>query len=160
MDWSIQDLGAVGELVGSIAVLATLVYLAIQTKQTQKIVLGQSRQAWADSTQTALLATAESAYIAPILAKLASEGFPDDPSAIGKLDSVEKIRYRTYLLGNTHRVRAHLYQLSIGVMDSFLAPPRGMWEIQLRAMGINDVADDLERLYDMVSDNRPDIHSS
>ncbi len=32
---SIQDLGAIGELVGSIAVLATLIYLAIQTKHAR-----------------------------------------------------------------------------------------------------------------------------
>jgi hypothetical protein len=33
MDWSIQDLGALGEFVGSIGVIATLIYLAIQIRQ-------------------------------------------------------------------------------------------------------------------------------
>ncbi len=33
MTLTIQDLGAIGELLGSIAVLATLVYLALQTRQ-------------------------------------------------------------------------------------------------------------------------------
>ncbi len=33
MTLTIQDLGALGELLGSIAVLATLVYLALQTRQ-------------------------------------------------------------------------------------------------------------------------------
>ncbi len=30
---TIQDLGALGELLGSVAVLATLIYLALQTRQ-------------------------------------------------------------------------------------------------------------------------------
>ena len=33
MTLTIQDLGALGELLGSVAVLATLVYLAMQTRQ-------------------------------------------------------------------------------------------------------------------------------
>ena len=33
MTLTIQDLGALGELLGSVAVLATLVYLALQTRQ-------------------------------------------------------------------------------------------------------------------------------
>ncbi len=33
MTLTIQDLGALGEFFGSIAVLATLVYLALQTRQ-------------------------------------------------------------------------------------------------------------------------------
>ena len=32
---TIQDLGALGELIGSVAVLATLVYLALQTRRTR-----------------------------------------------------------------------------------------------------------------------------
>jgi hypothetical protein len=40
---NIQDLGAVGELVGSLAVLATLVYLAIQTRQN-KILLEENQR--------------------------------------------------------------------------------------------------------------------
>ena len=35
MNWTVQDLGALGELLGSIAVLLTLVYLAVQTRATR-----------------------------------------------------------------------------------------------------------------------------
>ena len=35
MDWTVQDLGALGELLGSIAVLFTLVYLVVQTRATR-----------------------------------------------------------------------------------------------------------------------------
>jgi hypothetical protein len=33
MDWTIQDLGAIGEFVGAIVVVVTLVYLVLQIRQ-------------------------------------------------------------------------------------------------------------------------------
>ncbi len=41
MTLTIQDLGALGELLGSIAVLATLVYLALQTRQNTMAIASQ-----------------------------------------------------------------------------------------------------------------------
>jgi len=41
MELSIQDLGSVGEFVSSIAVILTLIYLAVQTRQTQKMIRGK-----------------------------------------------------------------------------------------------------------------------
>jgi hypothetical protein len=36
MDWSVQDLGALGEFVGAIIVFASVVYLAIQLRQSNR----------------------------------------------------------------------------------------------------------------------------
>ena len=152
MDWSVQDLGAVGEFVSSIAVMVTLIYLAVQTKQTQKMVRGQTRQAWAEATQDALLQFADSDHMPVIAEKLYAAGFPENRDAIKELDSVERSRYHSYLIGNTHRIRSHLYQVTIGICDDVMAPPRGMWEPRLRAFGLADVAEDMERLYDEVED--------
>ncbi len=41
MTLTIQDLGAIGELLGSVAVLATLVYLALQTRQNTMAIAAQ-----------------------------------------------------------------------------------------------------------------------
>ncbi len=41
MTLTIQDLGALGELLGSIAVLATLIYLALQTRQNTMAIAAQ-----------------------------------------------------------------------------------------------------------------------
>ena len=150
MDWSVQDLGAIGEFVSSIAVMVTLVYLAVQTKQTQKMVRGQTRQAWAEATQDALLRFADSDHMPAIAEKLYSAGFPENKDAIKELDSIELSRYHSYLIGNTHRIRSHLYQVTIGICDDVMAPPRGMWEPRLRAFGLSNVAEDMERLYDEV----------
>ncbi len=41
MTMTIQDLGALGEFLGSIAVLATLIYLALQTRQNTAAIAAQ-----------------------------------------------------------------------------------------------------------------------
>ncbi len=43
MDWSIQDIGALGEAVGAVAVLFTLLYLAIQVRQSKKATESNTR---------------------------------------------------------------------------------------------------------------------
>ena len=59
MTLTIQDLGALGELLGSIAVLATLVYLALQTRQNTLAIAAQleaaslaTNQSWSLSVAT------------------------------------------------------------------------------------------------------------
>ena len=34
MEWTIQDLGAIGEFVGAFAVVVTLIYLTLQVRQS------------------------------------------------------------------------------------------------------------------------------
>jgi hypothetical protein len=41
MDWTIQNLGALGEFVGSIAVLATLACIAVRSKRRTLGILNQ-----------------------------------------------------------------------------------------------------------------------
>ena len=43
MDWTIQDLGAIGEFVGAIVVVVTLVYLVFQIRQNTLSIRSQSR---------------------------------------------------------------------------------------------------------------------
>ena len=49
MEWTVQDLGSLGELVGSLAVLVTLVYLAQQVRQSNRLAIAASYQARTDS---------------------------------------------------------------------------------------------------------------
>ncbi len=51
MTLTIQDLGALGELLGSVAVLATLVYLALQTRQNTLAIAAQLDAARISSVQ-------------------------------------------------------------------------------------------------------------
>ena len=47
---TIQDIGAIGEFVGSMLILVTLIYLAVQNKQQQKLLSSQAYQARTDTT--------------------------------------------------------------------------------------------------------------
>ncbi|NIL94666.1 MAG: hypothetical protein GTO71_09535 [Woeseiaceae bacterium] len=57
---TIQDLGAIGDLVGGVAVLVTLVYLAMQIKQNTKIHASLIRQNFYDAQQQQILHAVES----------------------------------------------------------------------------------------------------
>jgi hypothetical protein len=67
---NIQDLGALGELISSIAVLITLVYVAIQLRETRMALAAQAYQARTDSQQDVLVRVAESEVLSSILAKV------------------------------------------------------------------------------------------
>ncbi|MEM1434399.1 MAG: hypothetical protein AAGG11_10120 [Pseudomonadota bacterium] len=56
---SIQDWGAVGELIGGLAVIATLIYLALQIRQNTAMITAQAVQASVEATQRTLLFRAE-----------------------------------------------------------------------------------------------------
>ena len=57
---TIQDLGAIGDLVGGAAVVVTLIYLAIQIRQNTKVNASLIRQNFYDSTQQQILHAVES----------------------------------------------------------------------------------------------------
>ncbi len=64
MTLTIQDLGALGELLGSVAVLATLVYLALQTRQNTMAIGAQLDAATVGANQANLLSGATSGELA------------------------------------------------------------------------------------------------
>ena len=77
MTLTIQDLGSLGEFFGSIAVLATLVYLALQTRQNTMAIGAQLDAATIAANQTNLLSVATSSE----LAEAVREDLTDDLTA-------------------------------------------------------------------------------
>ena len=67
MTLTIQDLGALGEFFGSIAVLATLVYLALQTRQNTVAIGAQLDTAVIAARQNLFLSAATSSELAEAL---------------------------------------------------------------------------------------------
>ncbi len=57
---TIQDLGGVGDFTGGVAVLVTLIYLAMQIKQNTKVHASLIRQNFYDATQRLMLHAVES----------------------------------------------------------------------------------------------------
>ncbi len=64
MTLTIQDLGALGELLGAVAVLVTLVYLAFQTRQNTMAIGAQLDAATTATTQANLMSAATSRELA------------------------------------------------------------------------------------------------
>ncbi len=69
MTLTIQDLGALGELLGSVAVLVTLVYLAFQTRQNTPATGAQLDAARITAVQNNLLTTATSSELLEAMAE-------------------------------------------------------------------------------------------
>lgn len=57
---TIQDMGAIGDLVGGVAVLVTLIYLALQIRQNTNVHASLIRQNFYDATQQQILHAVES----------------------------------------------------------------------------------------------------
>ena len=67
MNW--EAIGAVGELVGGVGVILTLVYLAVQIRQNTAMMTAQTVQASIDATQRVLLFRAEHPDVRSVLRK-------------------------------------------------------------------------------------------
>ncbi len=125
---TIQMLGSLGEFVGAIAVVATLVYLAIQVRHSKEAMeantrsLTESRQAMVAQTAQARLYRqseraekfAESEHVARIQLQLDQAGFPDDPSSVERLDPLDRLRMREWNLSWRHHLANSALQFELG----------------------------------------------
>jgi hypothetical protein len=121
---SIMELGALGEFVGSIAVLLTLAYVAVQVRhsrslleESRKISLSQVNQARMDSRQAIHIAGMDEG-MATILAKLRfwSQESPEEMD-FDQLDDVEKQRLSHYIQLNLLLADNNYYQQSLGLLS-------------------------------------------
>ncbi len=69
---TITELGSLGEFVGAIAVVATLIYLAFQVKQSRLATLAATEFAKDELTIRSLQTERDSPYLGPLTAKAAS----------------------------------------------------------------------------------------
>ena len=97
---TIFELGALGEFIGSIAVLATLVYLAVQLRQTKSSIQSSSLQnALGYLNQANFLVAGDGEF-----SEIATTGLFDPDS----LNQAQWFRFGAYLTGMFH-VFQHLY---------------------------------------------------
>ena len=112
---NIQDLGSLGELFGSVLVGITLVYLAIQLRQSTKAANIQAHAALSSEMEQTLLAVARDDVLAEGLQK-AFRG--EDLSAL------EQAKL-TWWFGAFQRVaESHILQAKHGLMEDVEAPVR------------------------------------
>lgn len=121
---TILELGALGEFLGSIAVLATLVYLTVQVRQNtlsmeenRRLALAQTYQMRSDALQMMLVHAADSDYIGPIITKLTGLGYPEDTSSLEQLSHEERGRFRQWQIAQHTHWDNMYFQYQQGFID-------------------------------------------
>ena len=120
---TIIELGALGEFLGAIGVIATLAYLAIQIRQntrslnaSQRLALAQTYQMRSDGLQN-MLVQAASSTIGGIIYKATEAGYPDDISGLDTLTAEEWSRFRQWHIAQqAHWDNMH-FQYQQGFLD-------------------------------------------
>jgi len=154
MNW--DAIGAIGELLGAAAVLATLIYLALQIRQNTAATRAQIHQSRSDQALEFFLFGAGSSELMDILEKVYDSD--DDVPDISKLDDLtwtEKRRLLFYSVANQQRLENMFFQYKNGFLEEqtyrrTLAPTSRqipLWE----ALGImrfteGDFAEEIERI--------------
>jgi len=120
---TIMELGALGELLGAVGVIATLVYLSIQIRQntrsldaSQRLALAQTYQMRSDALQS-MLVQAASSTIGGIICKATEAGYPDNVAALDTLTVEERSRFRQWHIAQqAHWDNMH-FQYQQGFLD-------------------------------------------
>ena len=121
---TLQDWGAIGEVVGAVSVVVTLIYLAKQIRlnthamdEGRKLALAQTYQLRSDALQAMLVQAADSEHVGPIIIKLTGLGYPEDVKALDALTDDERGRFRMWQIAQqTHWDNMH-YQFQHGYLD-------------------------------------------
>jgi hypothetical protein len=105
---TLQDLGALGDLISGIAVVFTLAYLAVQVRQNASMIKAQTVQASVDATQRVLLFRAENPELRRLLRKARVDG---------DLDADDTEFLASYLQAVFMNFQARLRHHRLGVFD-------------------------------------------
>ena len=107
---TIQDLGALGEFIGSVAVLATLVYLTLQTRQNTMAISSQVDAARISATTSISMAIATSGDLLKAIAEDSS-----DP----RMASPEAVRLGAYFRGMFNNFQWQFVQGRRGLLPTY-----------------------------------------
>jgi len=120
---TINELAAIGEIVGAMGVIASLIYLAVQIRQNthamdegRRLALAQTYQIRADALQH-MLVTAANSEIGSIIHKLTVDGYPEDVTALDRLSDEDRVRFRLWQIAqHTHWDNLY-FQYQQGFLD-------------------------------------------
>lgn len=121
---TLAELGALGEFLGAIGVIASLVYLSIQIRQNtrsmndgRRAALAQTYQMRADALQAMLVRAADSEHLGPVIVKLTELGYPEDVAALETLAPLERGRFRMWQIAQQTHWDNMFYQYQQGFLD-------------------------------------------
>ena len=110
----LEDLGNLGDFIGGIAVIATLLYLAMQIRQNTRSLRSAALDSSVQHFANRQMAIAQD----PDLADLVERG----SSGYHGLQGVEKRRYRAYLLGHLKEIESSFFKHEQHLL------PHSQWE--------------------------------
>jgi hypothetical protein len=121
---TIMELGALGELLGAIGVIITLIYLAVQIKQNthsmnenKRLALAQTYQMRADALQGMLVEAASSPTLGPLIVKLTKLGYPTDLSSLNRISEEERGIFKQWQIAQHTHWDNMFYQYQQGFID-------------------------------------------
>jgi hypothetical protein len=120
----LQDLGAIGSIIGALSVVVTLIYLSKQVRlntqaldESRKLALAQTYQMRSTALQTMLVQAADSSHLAPVIMKLTTLGYPEDVTALDHLNSEERARFRLWQIAQQTHWDNMFFQHQHGYLD-------------------------------------------
>ena len=121
---TLQDLGSIGEMIGAIGVVVTLLYLTKQIQlntiamdEARKLALAQTYQMRSDALQQMMVEAANSKRIGPVIIKLTELGYPEDAHALDQLTSEERRRFRLWQIAQQTHWDNMFFQYQHGYLD-------------------------------------------
>lgn len=121
---TIMELGALGEFIGAVGVVASLIYLAVQIRQntrsmnvSRKLALAQTYQMRADALQSMLVQAATSQTVGPLLVKLTAQGYPSDVTSLQRITDEERGIFKQWQIAQKTHWDNMFYQYQQGYID-------------------------------------------
>jgi hypothetical protein len=121
---TIIELGALGELLGAVGVIITLIYLAVQIKQNtrsmnenKQLALAQTYQMRADALQGMLVQAACSQTLGPLIVKLTTLGYPTNLESLRVISAVELGVFKQWQIAQQTHWDNMFYQYQQGFID-------------------------------------------
>ena len=146
------------ELVGIIAIVASLIALVMELRQTQSALSAQTYQARAIDAISELLIVADSEHLAPILTKTK---YGADYEAVANLDAGDHLRLYQYLRARMIDWDNEHYQYQHDFMDAdfFEATTTKsvkQWAPRWRAIGLTEGREEFREYVDLVLREDPE----
>lgn len=108
MNW--DAIGAIGEIVGAAAVVVSLVYLAVQIRQSSAVSKSVAIQNWASTSAL----EKSSVFSDPEFAALVVQGYADYDS----LGEIDQRRFRNFYIQTMNSFELLFFQLRNGTIDA------------------------------------------
>ena len=114
---SLEQIYYVSQIVAAVAIVASLIFVGLQVRQSDKLALAQTYQMRSDALQAMLVHAADSKHIGPVISKLTELGYPEDVAAVDQLGSEERARFRLWQIAQQTHWDNMFFQYQHGFLD-------------------------------------------